>query len=210
MTACNWLSLLSSYFNLETNLISNALATVKHIIHDKKTNSHVSNEYSYTQRSLLAAVYRFVIMASLNTGMFLFAIGLVQAVFTFNLDYPANFTLREICNALATVKYKWFSIGIQLGVPYHKLKEFEKEAHPLVETVDYFLKGNVEGVPLSWDSIVTALKSDHVGEPALAKHLQNVYTQQEHKPQQGTAKGKCSLVFWCEYSYLLNSFAIRS
>ena len=95
--------------------------------------------------------------------------------------------MREICNSLATVKYKWFSIGVQLGIPPHKLKEFEKDS--LVETVDYFLKGNVEGVPLSWDSIVTALKSDHVGEPALAKHLQNVYTKQGHEPQQGAAKG---------------------
>ena len=100
--------------------------------------------------------------------------------------------MREICNALATVKYKWFSIGIQLGIPPHKLKEFEKGADPLVETVDYFLKGNVEGVPLSWDSIVTALKSDHVGEPALAKHLKNVYTQQGHEPQQGASKGQYS------------------
>ena len=97
--------------------------------------------------------------------------------------------MREICNALARVEYKWFSIGIQLGIPPHKLKEFEKGADPLVETVDYFLKGNVESVPLSWNSIVTALKSDHVGEPALAKHLQNVYTQQGHEPQQGAAKG---------------------
>ena len=61
-----------------------------------------------------------------------------------------------------------------------------------METVDYFLKGNVEGVPLSWDSIVTALKSDHVGEPALAKHLKNVYTQQGHEPQQGASKGQYS------------------
>ena len=68
--------------------------------------------------------------------------------------------------------------------------EFEKGADPLVETVDYFLKGNVEGVPLSWDSIVTALKSDHVGGPALAKHLQIVYTQQGREPQQDAAKGK--------------------
>ena len=98
--------------------------------------------------------------------------------------------MREICNALATVKYKWFSIGIQLGIPPHKLKEFEKGADPLVETVDYFLKGNVEGVALSWDSIVTALRSDHVGEPALAKHLQNVYTQQGHEPLQDANKGK--------------------
>ena len=97
--------------------------------------------------------------------------------------------MREICNALAKVKYKWFSIGIQLGIPPHKLKEFEKGADPLVETVDFFLKGNVEGVPLSWYSIVTALKSDHVGEPALAKYLQNVYTQQGHELQQGAAEG---------------------
>ena len=95
--------------------------------------------------------------------------------------------MRDICNALATVKYKWFSIGIQLGIPPHKLKEFEKEADPLEKTVDYFLKGNVEGVPLSWNSIVTALKSDLVGEPALAK---NMFAAERQVLQQDTWKGK--------------------
>ena len=155
----------------------------------------MSNEYSYTQRSLLAAVYKFVSKWPHSTQVCFFALCFVQDYLaSFNLYHPATFTLREICNALATVKYKWFYIGVQLGIPPHKLKEFEKGADSLVETVDYFLKGNVEGVPLSWDSIVTALKSDHVGEPALAKHLQNVYTPEGHEPQQGATKGAVFLV----------------
>ena len=97
--------------------------------------------------------------------------------------------MREVCNALATVKYKWFSIGVQLGIPRHKLKEFEKEANPLVETVDYFLRGNVEGVPLSWDSIVTALKSSFVLEPALARRIQRMYSGKEHESDKSAAKG---------------------
>ena len=160
----------------------------------------MSNEYSYTQRSLLAAVYRFVIMASLNTGMLLCYMLCNSCMYSFNLYHPANFTLRGICNALATVKYKWFSIGIQLGVPYHKLKEFEKEDNSLAATIDFFLKGNVEGVSLSWDSIVTALKSSSVLEPALARRIQREYSEKERKSDKSAAKGTILHVYTFSYN----------
>ena len=75
--------------------------------------------------------------------------------------------------------YKWFKIGIQLGVPRHKLMEFRKEEDSLSAVIDYCLRGNVEGVPLSWISVVKALQSFHVGETGLAKRIKNKYCQNE-------------------------------
>ncbi len=64
-------------------------------------------------------------------------------------------------------QYKWFEIGIQLGIPRHKLKWFRKEDDPLSAVIDYWLCGNVESVPLTWRSVVEVLKSDHVDESDL-------------------------------------------
>ena len=79
--------------------------------------------------------------------------------------------MRPICSELAVAAYKWYKIGFQLGIPYHKLKEFEEERDPLIAAIDYWLNGNVEGVSISWSSIVTALKSSHVGEIGLANRI---------------------------------------
>lgn len=81
------------------------------------------------------------------------------------------------------MRHKWFLIGIQLGIPRNTLKQFENEADPFSAAVDYWLKGNVKdsGVPISWKSIVTALKSRYVGEPALAEELNKKYQQQHTK-----------------------------
>ena len=94
-------------------------------------------------------------------------------------------TLRDVCDDLGDVKYKWFEIGIQLGIPRNTLKQFEKEADPLSAAVDYWLKGNAveSAVPVSWKSIVIALKSAYVGEPALAEKIDKKYCQQSFKEQ---------------------------
>ena len=42
-----------------------------------------------------------------------------------------SLTLRLICEELKEVTYKWFEIGVQLGIPHYKLKEFQKEDNPL-------------------------------------------------------------------------------
>ncbi len=76
------------------------------------------------------------------------------------------------------VKYKWFKIGLQLGIHYHKLQEFKKEEDPLAAVIDYWLKGNVEKYPLTWESIVIALKSIESG---LAKRLKRKYCHEEGK-----------------------------
>ena len=98
------------------------------------------------------------------------------------LFHPDRFDLRTIYNELAVVKYKWFKIGIQLNVPHHKLKEFEKEEDPLAAVFDYWLKGNVEGIPLTWTSIVTALE---LSESGLAKRLKKKYCQEKENVDDG-------------------------
>ena len=76
---------------------------------------------------------------------------------------------------LGNIQHKLFKFGIQLGIPHGKLKEFEKEADPLSTVVDYWLNGNVKGVPVSWKSVVEALESSHVDESGLANSISKKY-----------------------------------
>ena len=80
--------------------------------------------------------------------------------------------MRIVLNELATVNFKWFKIGIQLGLPRHVLKQFEKEDDPLSAVIDWWLNGNADpDVSISWSSIVEALRSKSVAEPGLATEI---------------------------------------
>ena len=97
---------------------------------------------------------------------------------------PVDLILRIVYNELGGISHKWFKIGLLLGIPHNVLKRFEKEADPLSASLDYWLKGNVtseEAAPISWKSVVDALRSDHVGEPALAERIGKKYFQQDSK-----------------------------
>ena len=87
--------------------------------------------------------------------------------------------MRAVCGELERASHKWFKIGIQLGIPWDTLKQFEKEDDPLSAIINYWLKGNVTEsvVPISWDSIVSALKT--VGEAGLAEQIKAKYSQYE-------------------------------
>ena len=85
---------------------------------------------------------------------------------------------------LGKIKHKWFEIGIQLGISRGKLKEFKEEDDRLSAIIDYLLNGNVEGVLVSWRSIVAALESSHVGETGLANTIKKKYCQQLHTPEE--------------------------
>ena len=98
----------------------------------------------------------------------------------YDVQGSAHLDLRTVCDELGEVKYLWFEIGVQLGVPRYKLKEFRKEDDPLAATVDYWLCGNVEGVQVSWESVVAALNSTHVGETGLANRINRKY---QHQPR---------------------------
>ena len=89
--------------------------------------------------------------------------------------------MRPICSELGVVSYKWYQIGVQLGIPHHKLMEFRKGEDPLAAAIDYWLNGNVEGVSISWSSIVTALKSSHVGESGLANRIKKKHCLEDEE-----------------------------
>ena len=94
-----------------------------------------------------------------------------------------SLNLKLIHAELKKVAYKWSEIGVQLGIPRYKLMEFKKEDDPLAAAVDYWLNGNVEGVPVSWRSVVAALKFS--GETGLAKRISEKFC-----PQQDNVGGK--------------------
>ena len=100
--------------------------------------------------------------------------------------FPALLDLKTICNELVSVKVKSHEIGVMLGIPQHKLLEFRKGDNPLPAIADFWLCGNVKEAEVSWKSITTALASDFVGEPALAKKISQKYCQVE-EPQKGMA-----------------------
>ena len=90
---------------------------------------------------------------------------------------PADLILKTIYHELESVSHKWFEIGNQLGIPCHILHQFAKEDDQLLSVVDYWVKGNVVDpvVPVSWRSIVEALKAGCVGETGLAEIINKKY-----------------------------------
>ena len=71
------------------------------------------------------------------------------------------------------VARKWHKIGIQLGIPKNKLDEFQNLDDPLSEVINYWLQGNVKGDPVSWETIIEALRTKHVDELGLATTIQD-------------------------------------
>ena len=100
--------------------------------------------------------------------------------------------LGTICEELAKVKYKWLDIGLNLHVPYHKLKEFEHTKNPYVEVINYWLNGNVKDVSVTWRSIVTVLESSRVDEIRLAKTIMAKYCSQPAREHEFEPMGSVS------------------
>lgn len=91
--------------------------------------------------------------------------------------------LRNVSSELSVARYKLYQIGIQLGIPHNKLKEFEKESDPLSASIVYWLKGNVGNVPVTWQSIVDALSSPQVEEKKLSQEIAEKYCPPMEKGQ---------------------------
>ena len=77
-------------------------------------------------------------------------------------------------------------ICTQLGIPVSKYEEFRQYDHSngvdiLTAASDYWLKGNVEedGTPC-WESVVAALRSEHVDEKGLARRIEKKYCQEKY------------------------------
>ena len=88
------------------------------------------------------------------------------------------------------MRYKWWNIGIKLHVPYHKLKEFEKESDSFAATINYWLNGNVKNVPVTWRSIVAVLEASSVDERGLAQKIVKKYCQSESNIDKGNTKSQ--------------------
>ena len=73
---------------------------------------------------------------------------------------------------------KSHAIGIQLGVPFNKLKSFKMLPNDenFSSIIDYWLEGNTD-VEVTWNSIVTVLKSDSVDEVRLANRIHQKFCQ---------------------------------
>jgi hypothetical protein len=69
---------------------------------------------------------------------------------------------------------KYYSIGIQLGVPEAKIKEIEMNYgtadRRFSEVIKFWLRGNTP-VAVSWKSLIEVLESPFVGEKGLARRL---------------------------------------
>jgi len=98
----------------------------------------------------------------------------------------AHLNLRTLCRELSSVKYKFFEVGVMLGIPFSKLMEFKMgHCDPLSATLDFWLKGNVLDVAVTWGSIVQALQSDYVGESRLAEKIHAAYCKQDSIGRKG-------------------------
>ena len=84
--------------------------------------------------------------------------------------------LHTVCELLAKVRHKWWTIGTKLHIPYQKLREFEVESDPFEAIINYWVKGNIPDVPVTWTSIIAVLESSAVDERRLAQVISEKYT----------------------------------
>ena len=66
-------------------------------------------------------------------------------------------------------------IGVQLGIPKYKLEQLKAGDSFLSGIIDYWLNGNIEGAPLTWEWLIKALRTTHVGEGGLANRISEKY-----------------------------------
>lgn len=106
--------------------------------------------------------------------------------------FLVGLTLRNLVNELIPVQDKSYAIGLQFGIESHRLKAIEQESSGLKlfsEVIERWLRGNTE-VPVSWESVVKALKSPSVGEKGLADQLHKKYCQPDDASGQLVPRGQ--------------------
>ena len=91
------------------------------------------------------------------------------------LDSRLN--LKNLLNELADASNKYYEIGIQLNISGEMLKQIEKDYKDtnrrFSEMLSCWLHGN--GDNISWDPVISALKSPFVGYKTLAAALEKKY-----------------------------------
>ena len=95
---------------------------------------------------------------------------------------------------------KYYPIGLQLGIDENKLDEFELTHQTVVRrfsaVISHWLKGNAK--PVTWESLLAALKSRSVAEKGLAEKLEENYIvkskESDLTPTQGIQIRKLKLI----------------
>lgn len=113
-----------------------------------------------------------------------------------------SLNVRTVCNELSSVEHKAYRIGLQLGVPHCKMIVYKQQQgdDALSTAIDYWLRGNAPDVPITWNSIVEALKSHHVGEAGLAEAIATKYCCHQEEP-----KGQIS--FFLSFSWVMHGWS---
>ena len=82
--------------------------------------------------------------------------------------------MQSVTNELSSVKAKWHTIGVLLGIDPAKLEEIENNYQTadrrFSEVINFWLRGNTR-VAMSWESLVEVLESPSVDEKGLAMRL---------------------------------------
>lgn len=100
--------------------------------------------------------------------------------------------MKTLCNELEEVKHKAYEIGVQLGIPPWKLKQFKQEML-LSEALEFWLNGNAPEVPINWSYLVAALSSKQVGKTGLSEAIHKKYcTDQKSKTSKGIVIAKAT------------------
>lgn len=72
---------------------------------------------------------------------------------------------------------KAYQIGIQLGIPYDRMQQFKQDVDILSCVINYWLKGNIRGAPITWKFLAETLQSDYVDESGIASTIITEYCQ---------------------------------
>jgi hypothetical protein len=103
--------------------------------------------------------------------------------------------LKDAVNELSSVKIKWQEIGIQLDIDVSELTSFQMShnvATPLIllsEVLSYWIDEHTD-VPVTWESLVTVLRSPSVNENVLAERIHSKYCQKGVEKIKSKADGK--------------------
>ena len=86
--------------------------------------------------------------------------------------------LKVLLDELHPVYPSWFNIGLQLGIPYHKLEGFKQmclnPSELMREMLAHWFKTAIDPRP-SWEAVVAALRSPSVDCQHLAEQLESKY-----------------------------------
>ena len=101
----------------------------------------------------------------------------MEFILLFSYMYTAP-NLRVLRNELHPVYTNWFNIGLQLGIPYHKLECFKQmyqnPSELMCEMLARWFKTAIDPCP-SWEAVVAALRSPSVDAQHLAEQLESKY-----------------------------------